>query len=324
MTPEQLRDLPKVELHCHLDGSLSREFVEGRLGREVSQEELSVDDDCQSLVEYLDKFTLPISCIQDAEGLAGAGYDVLRTMAAEHVVYAEVRFAPTSSLSQGLTVPQVLEALISGLERGREEFGVEFGVLCCAMRHEDPETSLAMFRAAREFLGAGVVGGDLAGAEAAFPQAQFMDLFAEVKRLGMPFTLHAGECGEVANVVDAVEAGAVRVGHGIAARGHADVERMLADRHIGVEMCPVSNLQTKAVPSAADYPIREFLDAGMLVSVNTDNRTVSGTSLTRELALVQSAWGVTDDEIRLMQRNAAECVFAGDDVKDRLLRALDA
>ena len=165
MTKEELKQLPKVELHCHLDGSLSREFIEKRLGRQVSQEELTVSDDCTSLAEYLEKFDIPGRCLMDEQGLAEAGYDVLRSMSQENVCYAEIRFAPLFSETEDMNCSKVIEALLSGLERGRKDFGVEYGVLTCAMRHHSEEENYRMLKAAREYLGSGVCGADLAGAE---------------------------------------------------------------------------------------------------------------------------------------------------------------
>ena len=254
MTIEQLKALPKAELHCHLDGSLSREFMERQLGRRVQQEELSVSDDCTSLAEYLEKFSLPGQCIMDEKGLEAAGYDVLRTMSQENVRYAEIRFAPLLSETSGMNCRAVIEAVLKGLERGRADFGTEFGVITCAMRHHSQEDNSRMIKTAREYLGYGVCAADLAGAEAAYPMAQFMELFQNTRKLEMPFTLHAGECGSVQNIVDAVKAGAGRIGHGIAMRGHYNIQKELADRGIGIEMCPISNLQTKAVNSPSEYP----------------------------------------------------------------------
>ena len=199
MRLEELISLPKIEQHCHLDGSLSKAFVEKRLGRKVQESELQVPEDCTSLNEYLDKFVLPCSCIEDAEGLEGAGYDFISRMKEENVVYTEVRFAPLNPAHETLSLDRVLESLLMGLERGKQEFGIEYNVIVCAMRHHSEETNLKMFRAAREFLGAGVCAGDLAGAEALFPMSGFRNLFAEAGKLGMPFTIHAGECGNVHN-----------------------------------------------------------------------------------------------------------------------------
>ena len=259
MITEELKALPKVELHCHLDGSLSHTFIEKRLGRKVSQSELSVSEDCRSLNEYLQKFDLPGKCLMDEAGLQEAGYDVLRSMKQENVCYAEIRFAPLLSETQDMNCNKVIEALLNGLERGKKDFGIEYGVITCAMRHHSQEDNSRMIKTAREYLGYGVCAADLAGAEAAYPMAQFMELFQNTRKLEMPFTIHAGECGSVQNIVDAVKAGAGRIGHGIAMRGHYNIQKELADRGIGIEMCPISNLQTKAVNSPSEYPIREFL-----------------------------------------------------------------
>ena len=320
MTQEELITLPKIELHCHLDGSLSREFIEKRLGREVSQKELSVSDDCTSLAEYLEKFDLPGQCLRDEEGLEEAGYDVLRSMKQENVIYSEIRFAPLLSETEDMNCNKVIEAVLIGLERGKKDFGIEFGLIVCAMRHHSEEMNWRMIRTAREYLGSGVCAADLAGAEASYPMTEFMNLFQNAHKIGMPFTIHAGECGNAQNITDAVSVGAGRIGHGIAMRGNRTLQRELAARETGIEMCPISNLQTKAVESTKDYPMREFLNAGLKVTVNTDNRTVSNTTLTKELEFIQMTYGITDEEIHLMMRNAVDVAFADDAVKERMLK----
>lgn len=322
VTTEQLKNLPKIELHCHLDGSLSMEFMKQKLGRSVSYQEIQVSKDCDSLAEYLEKFDLPGQCLKDADGLRKAGYDFLRSASRENVIYTEVRFAPLLSVSSGMGTEQVIASLLEGLEKGRQDFGVEYNVITCAMRHHSPEENLAMLQASQEFLGAGVCAADLAGAEASYPMSGFLELFEKVRQMGMPFTIHAGECGNAKNIADAVEAGASRIGHGIAMTGKPKLQQICKDRHIGVEMCPVSNLQTKAVKHVEDYPLREFLDAGLLASIHTDNRTVSGTSLTKELGFVQEVCKIHEEEIRLLQRNAVETAFADDVVKERLWKRL--
>lgn len=318
MTEQEILQLPKIELHCHLDGSLSREFIARRLGRQVELSELQVSKECQSLAEYLEKFNLPLACLQDAKGLREAGYDFMRSMAAEQVIYTEVRFAPGASAHEGFSVEKVMEALLSGLEQGKQEFGVDYNVIACAMRHYKEEENLAMLKAARLFLGEGLCAADLAGSEAMYPMSQFKTLFAEVKKMGLPFTIHAGETGNAQNITDAVLAGAGRIGHGIAMRGQESVKKLCREGQIGIELCPISNLQTKAVPQKEDYPIKEFLESGLLVTLNTDNRTVSHTSLAQEIAFVQKEYGVTDEEIRSMMRNAAEVSFAKEETKEQL------
>lgn len=320
MTLEELKDLPKIELHCHLDGSLSKAFIEKRLKRSVKEEELSVSEDCESLVEYLEKFSLPGECLQDAEGLEEAGYDILRTMSQENVVYAEIRFAPLLHVNQNFQTTQVIEALLRGLERGKQDFGVDYNVIVCVMRHHSLDESYGMLREAYPFLGKGVCAADLAGAEGLYPMAGFMEFFAKVKEMGMPFTLHAGECGDVKNIQDSIEVGAMRIGHGIAMKNHPEVQALVREKGIGIEMCPISNLQTKAVADTTEYPLREFLDADVPVTINTDNRTVSNTSMTKELEFIQKVYGVKDEEILLLMKNAAKTAFIDEGKKQELLR----
>ena len=262
MTQETLKELSKIELHCHLDGSLSRSFIEKRLGRTVRPEELSVSENCTSLNEYLEKFDLPGRCIMDEEGLSGAAYDLLSQMNEENVCYAEIRFAPLLSETKKMDSRKVIEAVISGMEQGKKDFGIEYGVIVCAMRHHSTEDNMRMIKTAREYLGSGVCAADLAGAEALYPMSEFMDIFTETKKMGMPFTLHAGECGNPQNVIDSINVGAGRIGHGIAMRGNQEIRKMAKKAGIGIEMCPISNSQTKSVNSMAEYPMREFLDAG--------------------------------------------------------------
>ena len=322
MTREDIIKLPKVELHCHLDGSLSREFVEKRLGRQVGKEELSVSNDCTSLAEYLEKFDLPGQCLQDEEGLEEAGYDVLRSMKQENVIYSEIRFATLLSETDNMNCNKVIEAVLRGLDRGKKEFGIDFGLIVCAMRHHSAEDNMRMIKTAREYLGSGVCAADLAGAEALYPMSEFMDIFTETKKMGMPFTLHAGECGNPQNVIDSINVGAGRIGHGIAMRGNQEIRKMAKKADIGIEMCPISNLQTKSVNCMAEYPMREFLDAGLKVSVNTDNRTVSNTSLTKELEFIQKNYGIRDEEILQMMKNAIDTAFADDSIKDKICKML--
>lgn len=317
MLQKQLKELPKIDLHCHLDGSLSLECVRELLGREVSLEELQVSDDCDSLKTYLEKFDLPLLALQTEEGLRRAAYDLIRSAAEENVRYLEVRFAPLLSVYDHMDCGQVIHAVLEGLKQGQQEWSVYSQVIVCAMRHHSEKMNLAMLHEAEPFLGKGVCAADLAGDEASFPMNMFMDLFKEAGKMGFPFTIHAGECGSVDNVLDAISCGAKRIGHGIALSGHENAIKICRDRKIGIEMCPTSNLQTKAA-EREHYPLREFLDAGLFVTINTDNRTVSNTTLVKELGRIQKDYGITDQEILRMEQNALEVSFAPYKWKEKL------
>ena len=317
-----IRELPKLELHCHLDGSLTQKSIEEIMERPVVLSELQVEPDCRNLAEYLQKFDLPIQCLQTIEGIKKASKEFLLDVAKENVRYMEVRFAPTCSINDHMTYRDVMEATLDGLEEARKECGTYYNVIVCCMRHFDLETNLAMLKGCREFLGAGVCAADLAGDETSWPMNQFRELFREAKKLDYPYTIHAGECGNVQNIIDAVDAGAARVGHGIAMKGFQEVQKLCRDHHIGVEICPTSNLQTRAVSTLKEYPIREFLDNGVMVTVNTDNRTVSGTNLIQELSSLENAGVIAEPEMILLMEHALEAAFADDAVKQELYKML--
>ncbi len=294
---EEINQLPKIDLHCHLDGSLTRSMITELLGREVALSELQVADDNKNLAEYLEKFDLPLQCLQTRESLFRAAKDFMLSLVQDNIIYVEVRFAPLLSVRNGMSSYQVFEAVLEGMKEGSKLTGIEFGIIVCAMRHHSVEDSLRMAKDLRDFLHCGLCAFDIAGNEAAYPMSEFAGLFSGIRRMGYPFTAHAGECGNARNIVDSIELGARRIGHGIAASHNHDVISLCKSKHIGIEMCPTSNLQTKAVLSMDDYPIREFIDAGLMVTVNTDNRTVSGTNMSKEMKLLVDKCGISIDEL---------------------------
>ena len=160
---QEILKMPKVELHCHLDGSLTLASVREILGKDISPEELQVQPDCQNLAEYLQKFDLPIACLQTPEGIRKASRDFLLDVAKENVRYVEVRFAPTCSVNDHMNYGTVIESVLDGLKEAKEQCGTFYNVIVCAMRHHDLETNLAMLKGCREFLGEGVCAADLAG-----------------------------------------------------------------------------------------------------------------------------------------------------------------
>lgn len=304
-----IQQLPKIDLHCHLDGSLTKAMIEKYVDQIVTPEMLTVSEDCQSLTEYLEKFDLPLRCLQNEEGLEDGAYSFVEEVAKENIQYIEVRFAPMLSVHDSLSCEKVIEAVRKGMERGKTDFGVRYGIIVCAMRNHSLEQNLKMLKCAREFLENGVCALDLAGDESAYPTQLFRDLFQEANRLEMPFTIHSGETGNLENVREAYKLGAKRIGHGIALKKDPELMAAYAAAGIGVEMCPTSNFQTKAVRSWQEYPLRQFVDMGMKVSINTDNRTVSGTTMTKELTKIYEQYGYDDALILKLLSNAAETAF---------------
>ena len=322
-----LRKMPKVELHCHLDGSMGLEITQKLLkdmgedwSKEALKDALLAPFDCDSLATYLKRFDLPIRLIQTKEGLFASAKDLALAAAKENVKYLEVRFAPTFSTTQGLSVCEIIESVNEGLKAAEKEADIQSGIIVCGMRHLDMETNLSMLRQAAEFYGAGVVGCDLAGDEEAFPTKDFKEFFMEAKKLGIPYTIHSGECGSKENIKVALELGARRLGHGIAMSRDLELIQECAKRRVGVELCPTSNLQTKALTDFTEYPIRTYMAAGVPISINTDNRTVSGTTCTKEFERVVEQFPLTDEELERIYIQSVEMSFASDDCKHLLLQ----
>ena len=313
---------PKIDLHCHLDGSLTLESIREILGKEVSVEEVQAPGDCKSLEEYLQKFEIPLECIQTPEGLKKAAKDFLLALQKDHIAYVEARFAPQFATSRGLGCKRIMESVLDGLEEAKSVCGIEYQVIACMMSHHDEETNLLMLKECREFLGEGLCAVDLAGAESGFPRKSFYPLFETARKMDYPFTIHAGECGDVNNVIMAAQWGAKRIGHGIAMMGQPEVQKMIAKKHIGVEMCPISNYQTKALQPGMAYPIREFSGAGVLTTINTDNRLVSNTNITKEMEFLNTNFGITEEELMQYQLNAVEIAFCDDSIKHKLWKSI--
>lgn len=333
MKREIVKTLPKIELHCHLDGSVRPHILEqlalaqnkplAATGPDLAAK-LIAPEECQSLLEYLERFDIVLPLLQEASALELVAYDLIAQVAEENVAYIEVRFAPMLFIKEGLTLPEIVEAVLAGLKRGEADFGVKSNALLCAMRHHSNERNQEVIDSAKEFLGHGVAGFDLAGDEASYPT----ELFTELVSLGVshhiPVTLHAGECGCPQNVAESIHLGATRIGHGIAIQKDPVVLQTCLDNQILVEMCPTSNFQTKAVLDLADYPFKEFLDAGLKICINTDNRTVSNTTLTDEYLKLHQWYNIDYACLETLNHNAVDGAFIDEQAKEKLHADLTA
>lgn len=313
----KIENLKKYDLHCHLDGSLRAVTIQKlarELGRELPDEAelaglLQVQPDCRSLKEYLMKFDLPLSCLVTRESFRTAVREVIRDASLENTVYMEIRFAPLLSVHEQLSVREIIEGALAGMEEAAAQYHVDCGLILCGMRHMDPDENAGLVKTAREYLDAGVCAVDLAGDEASFPVRGQAKMFETARRLGMPFTIHAGECGSAESIWDALDLGAMRIGHGIAAHKDERLMEYCSGHRICFEMCPTSNLQTHAVDSMEEYPFLQFLEAGIPVTVNTDNRAVSNTTITKELKLLEKYYKLTYSDMEQLMEHAKEAAF---------------
>lgn len=320
--------LGKIDLHLHLDGSLSPLFMRERLeqyGLPVPaglHQAMTVPEICENLADYLKLFDLTDCVLQYADALEASAFDLVERLSGQGLLYAEIRFAPARHQKAGLTQEEAVESVIRGLRRGESAFpSIRTGLLLCFMVG-DGENHAGTLDAALRYFGRGVAGVDLAGPEGLRPLTDYAPLFARVREAGIPFTIHAGECGSYENICTAVGFGARRIGHGVAAIRSPDCMALLRERGTVIECCYTSNLQTRAVPAPDRHPIRTFYDAGLRVTVNTDNMTVSDISLAREHEKLSEQFSFTEEDFLRMDENAVSGAFLGEEKKRELLGLL--
>lgn len=310
-----------TELHLHLDGSLRPETVwelakeQGiRLPAESAEEvkyKMEVPEDCRTLEEYLERFDLPLLVLQRADAIERVTYELVEDLAKEGVDYAEIRFAPQLSVNGGLTQDEVVEAAIRGAERGMKVYPeIRVGLILCCMRGADNEAlNMQTVETAKKYLGPVVCAVDIAGAEGLFPTENFAPVFAKVREYGIPMTIHAGEAAGPDSMKTALSFGTKRIGHGVAAINDPELIRRLIDENVTLEVCVTSNYHTKVVPAIEMHPIHKLLDEGVHVTVNSDNRTCSRTTLQKEKEVLKEQLGFSDEEIEKMQEYAWEARF---------------
>lgn len=319
VTRSVLERLPKAELHCHLDGSV-RPGTLIELGREYgvpmprddadALREYMVVRDAQNLEDYLSRFAVTLSVMQTADAIERIAYELAADAALEGVWYLEVRFAPNLNARGALTAAQALESAITGLTRAERDYGIISRVLVCALRTLPPSSSLEMARLAVDFRNSGVVGFDLAGAESANPASAHVEAFDFARSHDVACTCHAGEGDGAASVRDAVHRCCVnRIGHGTRLIEDTELTDYVNDRRIAVEVCLTSNVQTRAAKSIEDHPLREYMKRGLNVVLNTDNRLMSGTTLTDEYHLAADTLGLGFDDLARVALNGFESAF---------------
>lgn len=334
MTPDELlRALPKPELHVHLDGSL-RPATMLELARErdvrlpaEDAETLGrtmVADDAADLDEYLRRFSWTLSVMQDAGALERIAYELALDHAAENVRYVEVRWCPRLNTEGGLAVDEALLAPIRGLERAAAETGIGWGVIVCALRHWAPSVSCELADLAVAHIDHGVVAFDLAAGEAGNPAADHAEAFTIAARGDLARTVHAGEAAGAESIRQAlVEGRAHRIGHGTRLQEDDGLERYVRDHQVCLEVCLTSNVQTRVARDVASHPARRYFELGIPISLATDNRLVSGTTLSREYALAQEHLGFSPGQLARVARTGFEHAFLAYDAKQRLLEQVD-
>jgi adenosine deaminase len=287
-----LKKLPKAELHCHLDGSLrSWTLLELSTAKRIVLPEATPAmladwmrvDDARNLEDYLARFSVTLDVMQDAASIERIAYELVMDNAAEGVKYLEARFCPSLNTRESLTAEDAVLATVKGLRRGEQESGTVARAIVCALRTMPAPHSQEMAELAVAFKDRGVVAFDLAGGEAGNSAVEHAEAFAFARRNDMAVTVHAGEGAGPDSIRGAVHAcGANRIGHGTRLYEDSAMLAYVRDRRIPLEVCMTSNVQTRVAATYADHPIAQYVQQGIVVTLNTDNRLMSGVSLTDE------------------------------------------
>ena len=325
--------LPKIELHCHLDGSVRPETIielakiEGiklpSYDIETIKNIMIAPMECTSLNEYLEKFEIPVAIMQSKENLKRITYELMEDSAKENIKYIEIRFAPLLHTNKGLSSEEIIQSVLEGIKEGEKNYDIKGNLILSFLRHMPAETIYEVIEAGKKYLGDGVVAIDLCASEDKGFCEKFIQPFLLGKEYGYKVTIHAGETGIGENVLDAIQMlGAERIGHGIHIKNCKEAYDIVKEKNIVLEMCPTSNVQTKAVDSFEVHPILDFHKDGIKVTINTDNRTVSNTTLTKECHVIKDNFNIDLDIYKNIYFNSVNAAFIDCQTKENLKNLL--
>lgn len=306
--------LSKTDLHCHLDGSVRLKTLISLAADLNIPCDTSLFGQVQSNLEsYIKLFELPLAVMQSKAALKRIAYELVEDAAAENVQHIEIRFAPHLMMKQGLTLRKIIEAVSLGMHESSEKSGVSAGIILCAMREFDVAINLEVAKAVVEYQELGVLGIDFAGPETYSKAAEYAVCFDWVRNAGLFVTIHAGEAADATSIEEAIRRGhANRIGHGTHLMQDPKLLEEVVKRQIPLEMCISSNWQTRAVQDLQHHPAKALLEAGVCVTLNTDNRLISATSINHELELAQNTLGFSDDQIKTILKNGFRSAWNND------------
>ena len=310
-----LKNIPKVELHLHLDGSVRLDTASMLTGKSIEEVRslMIAKEKCHDLNEYLTKFNLANEIMQSQENLIRIAKELVEDLKNNNVIYAEVRFAPLLHTKKGLTGEEVIEAVLLGLK----DEDLKVNLILCMMRQFSFEDNLKTIELAIKYLDKGVVAIDLAGAEALYPTANFERLFQIAKDKNIPFTIHAGEADGKDSILSAINFKTKRIGHGVRCIEDKETLDMINKNNITLEVCPTSNIQTDIFENYHDHPIRKLYDMNILVTINVDNMTVSNIDLTQEYEKLVKNFNFTLKDFKKMNINAINASFLKEELKEK-------
>ncbi len=315
-----IKAMPKTDLHIHLDGSVristllelaKKQNIELPTSDFKKLKKMLVPGlRCRSLVEYLRPFDIVLSVLQEEEALSRVAFELAEDAARENTWYMEVRYSPVLHTKRGMKVTTIIDAVLDGMHRAEKKYNIKTGIIVCGMRNIDPETSIMIADLAVAYKNQGVVGFDLAGAEENHPAKHHREAFYRILNNNINSTAHAGEAYGPDSIHQALHyCGAHRIGHGTRLMEDGDLLNYINDHRIPLEICLTSNIQTKAALSFDKHPLKFYYDYGLRVTINTDNRLISNTTLTKELWLAAKYANLNIDDLKLILVSGFKSAF---------------
>ena len=333
ITKELIRKLPKAELHCHLDGSIRIDTIMELAQKqkvklpssdqETMHKMLVVGKNIGTLEEYLERFDITLSVMQTPESLTRTSFELAEDCCNDGVRYLEVRYSPILHTQWGMTLPESVEAVKSGLDKAEKEFGIKSGIIICGIRNISPMVSLKLADLTVQFKQKGVVGFDLAGAEENFPAKHHQDAFSLILRNNINTTLHAGEAFGPESIHQAIHTcGAHRIGHGTRLKEDVELMNYVNDHRIAIEICLTSNIHTRSVKSLEEHPFKFYFDQRLRVTLNTDNLLMSNTTLSEEYWKAYNLYNLDPQDIRGIIVNGFKSAFIHHNERRELIKSV--
>ena len=333
ISKELLLQLPKVELHCHLDGSLRVSSILDQAKIDNIKLPFKNYDDLTayfkigenrgSLEDYIRRFDITLCVMQTPKALSRFAYELTEDVSKENVRYIEVRYSPILHTKKGMALEEALESVRKGLKRGEKDFGVKSGIIVCGIRHISPEASLKLADLAVRYKNRGVVGFDLAGSEENFPAKEHREAFYLIRNNNVNATIHAGEAYGPSSIHQAIhQCGANRIGHGTRLKEDKNLMDYVIDHRITLEICLTSNWQTRSVRSLHYHPLKYYYQKGMRVTLNTDNRLISDTTLTEEFFLAHRLYQFSLKDFRKITIIAMKSAFIRHQDRVEMIKAI--
>ncbi len=317
---EQLKLLPKIELHVHLDGSVRKEaalsLTNGKYNIQELEDMMVLNSKTADLSDYLTMFDFPISLMQDESSLELIATEFAKDLKEDNVIYAEVRFAPMCHTKKGLSQLKVVESVIRGIKKVK---GININLILCCKRNASQDDNLKTVEVAKKLFHKKVVAVDLAGDEIKYPTEDFKYIFDVLKENDIPYTIHAGEVDNLESLESAIMMSPKRIGHGVICYKSQKLMNLIKNNDITLEICPTTNIQTNIFESILEHPIYHLYKEGIKVTVNTDNRTISDTNLLNEYCKLVNNFPFTIHDIIAMNVTAINASFLEEKEKSKLL-----